>query len=88
MFRVAEMWEPVHPQAVAMPQQSKVQSLAMLKSSASSEDTGPAYTTWAQAVAGEGDKAKLVMLQSQFDDYVKDYKTLDAGVQYQAAINA
>ena len=71
-----------------MPQQSRVQSLAMLKASASNDDIGPTYTNWTQAVSTEGDTAKLVMLQSQFDDYVKDYKNLDAGVEYQAAVNA
>ena len=71
-----------------MPQQSTVQSLAMLKSSASNKDIVPAYTTWAEAVSAEGDKAKLVMLQSQFDDYVQNYKNLDAGVQFQGALNA
>ena len=65
-----------------------VQSLAMLKASAGNEDIGPAYTSWTQAVSAEGDKAKLVMAQSQFDDYIKDYKNLDAGIQYQAAFNA
>ena len=71
-----------------MPKLSKIQSLSMLRSSARNEDIGPAYSSWAQALSAEGDKAKLVMLQSQFDDFTKDYKDLDAGVQYKAAVNA
>lgn len=77
-----------HPQEDKLPKQSKIQSLAILRSTARNEDVGPAYSNWTQALSAEKDKAKLVMLQSQFDDYMKDYKDLDAGVEYKAAINA
>ena len=71
-----------------MPKMSKIQSLAILRSSARNQDIGPAYSSWKQALSVERDRAKLVMLQSQFDDFTKDYKDLDAGVDYKAAVNA
>jgi hypothetical protein len=79
-----------HPlqEEVKMPKMSKIQSLAMMRSNTRNADIGPAYSNWTQALSAESDKAKLVMLQSQFDDFTKDYKDLDAGVQYRAAINA
>ena len=71
-----------------LPKMSKIQNLAVLKSSAGLNDIGPAYTNWTQAMAAEGDKAKLLMLESQFDDFTREYKNLDAGVEYKAAMNA